>query len=499
MSDVAVDKRPERTQESPPARTEENVFEAGARSLAEFVVRAAVLPFTLLASKPSTILRAAESGNYRPLPSPFLLALITGVILSGAIRALGKLDLFSKSAGEDFLNAAMAFYGETDGMKAVLFALPYIAALWIVSGLISLVMGRGVKSAHALFACFAYCIAAFVEIVFLFALVALAGGQLAGGVPTIAHLGVPLAIALFFASKIVRVILLIRKQGGAPLAGAAAAVPLALLAMAAVGAIGGAITYQAFSTVWYRSGRTTAETYAAMAESMVRIKKYDEALSNYDQALLREPKDANLYRQRGEVFAMMGDHQRAIIDFDTAVRLKPEYDTAIAARRDSYLALGDYARAIADGDRLIESNPLYQHALTMRCRTRALWGEELDKALADCNEAVRLQPNIAWSITTRGFVRLRRHEAAAAFVDYDRAVNLVRDPGRNDGLRRARATALYGRGLAYLALGRADEGRADIAAAVALTPDVAAEFGSFAFNPNLPAPPPPALPAVSPP
>ena len=70
----------------------ENPFEAPARGLSEFFIRAVILPVTLLFTKPSAIVRAAETGAYRPLPSPFLLALITGVVVSGVTSNLDALN-----------------------------------------------------------------------------------------------------------------------------------------------------------------------------------------------------------------------------------------------------------------------------------------------------------------------------------------------------------------------------------------------------------------------
>ncbi len=104
-------------------------------------------------------------------------------------------------------------------------------------------------------------------------------------------------------------------------------------------------------------------------------------------------------------------------------------------------------------------------ALNGRCWSRAQLGQDLDKALADCNAALRLSPNNAAALDSRGLVRLRRGEIDLAIADYDAALTL----------QPKSAWSLYGRGLAKLKKGMTAEGQADIAAATALQPGLPQE------------------------
>jgi hypothetical protein len=82
-------------------------------------------------------------------------------------------------------------------------------------------------------------------------------------------------------------------------------------------------------------------------------------------------------------------------------------------------------------------------ALNARCGTRAVWGQSLGQALADCDLALKLHPDEASYLDSCGRVRLRRG----------------------------------GRGVAELRKGMQDddEGQADIAAALRLQPQIASE------------------------
>ena len=112
-------------------------------------------------------------------------------------------------------------------------------------------------------------------------------------------------------------------------------------------------------------------------------------------------------------------------------------------------------------------------ALNGRCWTRALWNQELEQALLDCNAALKQLPNTAALLDSRGLVRLRRGEYDQAIADYDQALK-----------QRSRAPwTLYGRGIARLRKGLTAEGHADIAAASALDAGIAAQAGKYGLTP----------------
>ena len=102
--------------------------------------------------------------------------------------------------------------------------------------------------------------------------------------------------------------------------------------------------------------------------------------------------------------------------------------------------------------------------LNSRCWTRARWGQELEQALADCNDALKLRPGRAAYLDSRGLVYMRKGDFKSAVADYDAALHTQQIPG-----------SLYARGVARLRLGDAARGQADIAAATALDKDIAAK------------------------
>ena len=139
------------------------------------------------------------------------------------------------------------------------------------------------------------------------------------------------------------------------------------------------------------------------------------------------------------------------------------------------LALGNLVRARGSLDQAIEQYDEWLDAhlqeirtpevLASRCRARAMLGQNLDKALADCNRAVKERPQAVVYLDARGLTYLRLGQYDKALKDYDAV--LASQP-RNPW-------ALYGRGLVELHNGNTTKGQADIAASKSVDPRVAQE------------------------
>jgi tetratricopeptide (TPR) repeat protein len=97
-----------------------------------------------------------------------------------------------------------------------------------------------------------------------------------------------------------------------------------------------------------------------------------------------------------------------------------------------------------------------------RCWDRALMKQDLDKALADCNQALRIAPKDPDALDSRALVHLRRGELDLALADYDAAIK-AQPPT---------AISLYARAAARLKKGLEAGSVADVAAAKKLDPRV---------------------------
>ncbi len=128
----------------------------------------------------------------------------------------------------------------------------------------------------------------------------------------------------------------------------------------------------------------------------------------------------------------------------------------------------EYEKSLADMTEAIRIEPTASR-YDARCSTRAVSDLDLQLALADCNQAIKLLPGHAEYLDSRAFVYLKLGRYDEAIADY------------NESLKTAQgyANALFGRGIAKIRKGDAVGGQADIAAAKAAEPDVAERFEEY--------------------
>ena len=160
----------------------------------------------------------------------------------------------------------------------------------------------------------------------------------------------------------------------------------------------------------------------------------DKLIQRYDEAIRRDPRDADAYFKRGRIHARQHQFALAVDDFTEAIRRDPQ-----------------------DAE-----------AFNNRCWTRAVLGQ-LQGALTDCNEALRLRPGLIDAFDSRGLVHLKLGQPDRAIADYDIALRA------NPRL----ASAMYGRGKAKLKKGDVAAGNADLRAATRLDPGIEEEFEGY--------------------
>jgi tetratricopeptide (TPR) repeat protein/predicted aspartyl protease len=239
---------------------------------------------------------------------------------------------------------------------------------------------------------------------------------------------------------------------------------------------------------------------------------YDAAIADLTRACELAPAESSYFYQRGVAHGHKGQGDAALADFDQAIKLQPDNADALVGRASLrasrqapaaevttdleaadralpkqadmrldigklYESIGQPAAAVIEYSKWIDSHPrdnlLMPGTFDSRCRSRALSGQELGQALADCNAALRMKPNTAAFLDSRGLVHLRQNDYDQAIADYDAALHL----------QPKIAWSLYGRGLARLHKGLTAEGQADIAAATALQPKIAEHAATYGITP----------------
>jgi tetratricopeptide (TPR) repeat protein len=239
---------------------------------------------------------------------------------------------------------------------------------------------------------------------------------------------------------------------------------------------------------------------------------YEHALADLTRAIAQAPTEPSYLYERGEAYLGNKQPDLALADFDQAIKLKPDDVPTLVARAElrasrrepaavvtADLDAADHA-APRQSDVRIRLGDLYEYeenlpdaigqystwieaherdefsmprVLNSRCWARALMGQELDRALADCNKALHLKPDTAAFLDSRGLVYLRQGNYERAITDYDASLKL-----------RANAPwVLYCRGIAKQRKGPPGAGKTDMDTALAQQPGLAARAAKYGINP----------------
>ncbi len=128
--------------------------------------------------------------------------------------------------------------------------------------------------------------------------------------------------------------------------------------------------------------------------------RLEEAIAEFDGALLLDPEFVLAHHNRGESYLILGESKRAIQDFEEAIRLDPGFAPAYTSRGWAYFALSEYERAIQDYDESIRLDPEHAPAYYSRGGAYLKLGQR-DRAIQDYEKAIRLDRRLALDDSSR--------------------------------------------------------------------------------------------------
>jgi tetratricopeptide (TPR) repeat protein len=221
-------------------------------------------------------------------------------------------------------------------------------------------------------------------------------------------------------------------------------------------------------------------TSMAKARILAWRNQPEPAIAALDAMVARDPRNpiflasqARVLRQLGRTQAAASAFSEALAIVDARIAQVPrEADELNELRIDILAQSGDSAGAARAIDAVLvrQRTPL---RLNQSCWTRATANIELERALANCEEAVRRAPTNAAILDSRAFVKLRLGQIDGAITDASAALAI--DPRHS--------ASLYVRGLARLRKGEREAGERDLAAARAMVFDIDATYRAYGVAP----------------
>jgi len=164
-----------------------------------------------------------------------------------------------------------------------------------------------------------------------------------------------------------------------------------------------------------------AQAWQGQGNTLSQLKQHKDALEAYDQAIQIQPDYLEAWNSRGETLEQLQRYEEAIDAFDAALKIEPDNLEAWNGRGNVQIKLKQYSEAIASFDRALELQSDYSPAWYRRG-----WAlhnlRRYEEAVASYDKAVEYKPDSSGSWYQRGNALSNLQKYQEAVDSYDKAV-----------------------------------------------------------------------------
>lgn len=111
-----------------------------------------------------------------------------------------------------------------------------------------------------------------------------------------------------------------------------------------------------------------ATVYQQRAYAAATNQQFDDAISDYSEAIKISPEDARIYEQRAAVEMKINDNDKALADYSEAIKLKPNETRYYLYRGYIYETKGDIKSSMADTEQVLKLDPDNADAKSRKAR-----------------------------------------------------------------------------------------------------------------------------------
>jgi hypothetical protein len=175
-----------------------------------------------------------------------------------------------------------------------------------------------------------------------------------------------------------------------------------------------------------RRKKSFAEAHCNRGAALTALERYDEALESFKRAIALKPDYADPFYNQGNALRLLGRHDEAMKSFDRAIALRPKYTKAYCNRGAVLETIGKSVEALAEYDRALAIVPNFPEAMLNRCASlRAL--KRWDETLQTLDALLAAHPNYAEAHYMRGMLLADFNRANDAVASYEKAAALKPD------------------------------------------------------------------------
>lgn len=184
-------------------------------------------------------------------------------------------------------------------------------------------------------------------------------------------------------------------------------------------------------------------------EFLLAIKAFSDALAVEKKSNL--PPSAELYNNRGLAQLNIGEFSSAVRDFGEAVKVDPKFASAYNNRGIAYSEYKQFEPAIKDFTKAIELNPKLVDAYISLAAVLIVEKGDVDGGIKNYDKAISLDTKNWKAYSARGEARRLKGDLDQAMVDHEEAIRLnpnrnptrtVRSPGRRKEITTVRSPTM---------------------------------------------------------
>ena len=164
-----------------------------------------------------------------------------------------------------------------------------------------------------------------------------------------------------------------------------------------------------------------AEAWKGQGNTLLELKRYQDALEAYDKAIQIQPNNLDAWTGRGKALDHLQRYEEAIASFDGALKIQPNSLDAWNERGSVQIKLQHYSDAIASFDKAVKIQP--NESLAWYKRGIALHNlRRYQDAVESYDKAVEHKPDASEAWYQRGNALINLQKYKEAVESYDKAV-----------------------------------------------------------------------------
>lgn len=179
------------------------------------------------------------------------------------------------------------------------------------------------------------------------------------------------------------------------------------------------------------------DAYQVRGIARQTLKDPQGAIADYEAGLKQLPEHKVFLMNKAVCEESLKEYKKAESTYAKLLQVYPKYENAYMGRAQLRLSEGDTVSALSDINKSIELSKNNPNAFVIRAEINMKHKKDYKAALADMDDAIKLEPHFAGYFINRAFMKYNLDDYFGAMADYDYAVSL--DP--------TNVTAHFNRGL----------------------------------------------------